>query len=55
MKLLEIINLQNFIQANPLPLGKPYYPIINKPLNQEKSEAYQELLDYLTFFDYTKA
>ena len=55
MKLLEIQHLQNFVEANPLPSIKPYYPILNKPFNQEKSEVYQQLLKNLTFSDYTKA
>ena len=53
-KLLEIKYLQNFIEANPLPATKPYFPDINNPLNQEKSKAYQELLDFLNFKDYTE-
>ena len=53
MELLEIKHLQNFVEANPLPSFKPHYPILNKPLNQEKTEVYQQILSYLTFHDYT--
>lgn len=53
--LLNIECLKKYISSNPLPKDKPFFPIINKPLNQVKSEVYQQLLDNLTFSDYSKS
>ncbi|HSC55272.1 MAG TPA: hypothetical protein VLC98_16690 [Phnomibacter sp.] len=54
MKILEVTYLQNFIEENPLPSVKSESPVLHKPLNQKKSEIYQELLDFLYLDDYGK-
>lgn len=53
--ILNIERLKKYVSTNPLPKEKPFFTIINKPLNQIKAEVYQKLLDNLTFSDYTNA
>lgn len=52
---LKIEYLKEYVSSNPLPKDRLLFPISNKPINQVKSEVYQEILDNLTFYDYTKA
>lgn len=53
--ILNIEFLEKFVSTNPLTNEKPFFPIIDRPLNQIKSEVYQQLLDILTFSDFAKA
>jgi len=51
--ILNIECLEEYILFNPLPKDKPFYPLINKPPTQEKSEVYLDILYFLKFSDYT--
>lgn len=53
--ILNIESLKKYVAANPLPKEKPFFPLLHSPLNQVKAEVYQQLLDSLTFIDYTNA
>lgn len=53
--ILNIDCLKKYVLSNPLPSEKSFFPTIDNPLNQLKAEIYQQLLDNLTFSDYTNA
>ena len=51
MKLLTINDLENYVKENPLLIGVTCFP---KPVNQDKTKIYLELLNYLNYKTYTE-